>query len=481
MRDKDSEVNIQIVTLEDEYKYSETDEIVDELLYSIEKQNTSYKLLTKEKDTITKNKYDGYKMLYENGNNQVYVAMGKASDKVLLVTYEATNSYFDILLDSVQNIIYDFKIIDSNFKLSHKIDIKEGSIKWNNDGKLKDLSDTYDDKIASNNYEVEYAIPKNFKSQFYYTNSGTYEDEGLEKGNISIEVHVNYENIYECLDKDNIFMYKKYKDEREGKDGEYLNFKEDIEETKEKGYVKYIYKNSYDWTTEYLNQKCENVYIIYEVDKNHCISFEIVANDVKIPKELIDNIKIKSVKNYASYIKRTIADDKLIGILKDFVDYEKEKTRTITLKLPTECIEIDINKNMYEDRYYGINYHEDYYTYDYNISYQGRDNCRDMAKSLNYIYIDSYKKNGKYVEFTEGKDITLHGNKLKLYTGGCTAIYGSDYGKLAGTKYYKDYKALVYQYSKDDNECLTIVIAGNDVKVSDSQIEQFANFDIEVK
>ena len=56
VHNKDSEINIQIVSLEEEYKYSTSDDILDELLFNLEKQNSSYKLLSKEKDLITKYK-----------------------------------------------------------------------------------------------------------------------------------------------------------------------------------------------------------------------------------------------------------------------------------------------------------------------------------------------------------------------------------------------------------------------------------------
>ena len=80
-------------------------ELIDELIYNIQKKNNDYKLISKKEDKLTKDEFNGYKLLYENEKEQVMVNLYKKSDKLVSIRYEANNDYFDILLDSVHNIV----------------------------------------------------------------------------------------------------------------------------------------------------------------------------------------------------------------------------------------------------------------------------------------------------------------------------------------------------------------------------------------
>ena len=114
-----SKITIQITELADEYRYATIDELIDELIYNIQKQNNDYKLISKKEDKLTKDEFNGYKLLYENEKEQVMVNLYKKSDKLVSIRYEANNDYFDILLDSVHNIVYNLDVKDKKFDLKN--------------------------------------------------------------------------------------------------------------------------------------------------------------------------------------------------------------------------------------------------------------------------------------------------------------------------------------------------------------------------
>lgn len=105
-----SNLKIKITELEDENEYKMLDELFDSLLYNIQKQNKNYKLLYKEKKQITKNSIEAYKILFETDNTEAIVYFYKQGSKLVTIIYEADYEYFDILLDSVNNIIYNFSV-----------------------------------------------------------------------------------------------------------------------------------------------------------------------------------------------------------------------------------------------------------------------------------------------------------------------------------------------------------------------------------
>lgn len=479
VHNKDSEINIQIVSLEEEYKYSTSDDILDELLFNLEKQNSTYKLLSKEKDLVTKNKYDGYKLLYENDESQVLVIMGKKADKVLLVTYETTNEYFDILLDSVQNIIYDFQILDNSFNLTYKLDVETNDINWSINEQIKDTSNVVSYELANKNYLVNYSVPKSFELSSFNSTIGYFNYRGLNEGTMTLSVNIYNKNIYEYMDKNGSYgtLYHSFNNKRDGKDG-YSDFKESLQKLNNKDYVSYVYKNSYKSSSQWENSNYEEVIIIYELDSNHILLFKIKASKTKISKDLVDNIKLKSLKNYASYIVKNIENDKLIGELKEFTDYNKDKIRLVKLKVPTKYEEIDKENNIYDSRFYSLNYDADKEFYNYDINYELYTSVESKVKNLSSSYA-SYKNKGNYQELTYNQDITLNDKIFKLYSGGYTDIGGALFSNYKRTYYYVNSKVLFYEF--DDGSCLSIEIRGNGFEVSNEMLNELTNFDIEIK
>lgn len=479
VHNKDSEINIQIVSLEEEYKYSTSDDILDELLFNLEKQNSSYKLLSKEKDLITKYKYDGYKLLYENEESQVLVIMGKKADKVLLVTYEATNEYFDILLDSVQNIVYDFQILDNSFNLTYKLSVDTNDISWSTNDEVKDSNNVSEYEIANKNYLVKYSVPKSFELSSFNSTMSYFNYRGLSNGSITLTANIRNTNIYEYMDKNGSYstLYYSFNNQREGKN-DYSDFKESLQKLDNKDYVSYVYKNSYKSSSQWGDYDYEEVILIYELDSNHILLFEIKGTKNKIPKDLIDNIKLNSSKNYASYITKNIVDGYLIGELKEYPNYNKDSIRLVTLKIPTKYVEIDKENNIYESRYYGLDYDTDRELYKYDINYDLYTSVESKVKNLSSSYA-SHKNKGKYSELTYSQDITLNGKTFKVYSGGYTDIGGALFSNYKRTYYYVNSKVLFYEF--EDGNCLSIEIRGNDVEVSNEILNELTNFNIENK
>ena len=83
--------------------------LADEVKFDIVKQNTSYKLLKEEKNYITENRYDCYKMLYEDDTSQTQVIVIKNNNNLYVINYTSPNNTFDIVLDSFQTILSSLK------------------------------------------------------------------------------------------------------------------------------------------------------------------------------------------------------------------------------------------------------------------------------------------------------------------------------------------------------------------------------------
>ena len=101
-------IDISIEELPETYKYSNLSSTIDNVLYSIEKENKELKLLKKE--VVKINKSDSYKVLYEKGDNESLITIMKKGDKLILFELTADDKYIDILLDSYNEIVRDFKL-----------------------------------------------------------------------------------------------------------------------------------------------------------------------------------------------------------------------------------------------------------------------------------------------------------------------------------------------------------------------------------
>lgn len=466
----DGKIIIQLSDIINKYDYLTIDEIIDETLYSIEKQNSDYKLLYKDNVTLTKDKYRGYKLLFENKNNQLMVVLFKKDNKLIMVSYEANNNYFDILLDSVNSIIYSLDIKNEEFSLKNSLKVKTSKIKFlSNDKFDKIFNKQKSYEIAKNNYLVKYRIPSNFIQGEINSSYGYFNLE-YDNGSIDIMVDVLNENIYEYIDENSKNgLYKNYDSYKDNK--KYSNFKQNLEYIDRKN-NSYIYKNSYNYkkdSTEYY----ENVELMYTLENNHMLRVSIKSKCLPITKKMIDMIKIDSFKNYSSYIKIEKNNNFLIGRLKRFSDYHKNKVDLITINVSDNYEEYDMNKNIYLDRYYRYGFNDKLNVYDYDVHYK----LTTLSSDTVVNNINSMLGNLEYDDLkilTYSGDLTLNEKKFIVYDSSYTDISDIMFSKSDRKRYYVNKKVLFYNIP--NGGCLYIEINGNGKEITDNVLNELVNF-----
>ena len=102
-----SRIKVNYKVLDQSYIDIELKDIINDLLYSIEKQNKDYeKIMQKKID----NPYEGYQVLYEDNDVQSLVTIYKKDNVLLFITCNADSEYFDILIDNVETILNSVEI-----------------------------------------------------------------------------------------------------------------------------------------------------------------------------------------------------------------------------------------------------------------------------------------------------------------------------------------------------------------------------------
>lgn len=483
-----SKITIQITELSDEYRYSTIDELIDEIIYNIEEQNKGYNLISKKKDKITKYKFEGYKLLYENDKEQVMMNLYKKSDKLISIRYEAANNYFDILLDSVHNIVNNLDIKDENFDLKNSLKIETSDITYSMSDELdKTFVSSNNYEIAKNNYYVQFTLPDNFIQSDFDSQLGLYKLK-LDSGDISITVNISKKNIYEYLDKEEtINVYKNYAYYHKEDTTDYSDFKETLTKL-ESDYDSYIYKNSFyynnaikydsNFKSEKYKRQDENAELIYALNNSHTLVIKIETKGLPITEKLINMIKIKKSTNYASYVKSEKVDNYLVGTFKRFADYSKNKIDLITLKIPNKYEEIDKNVNYYLEKNYGLNYNEDMEIYDYNVHYELSKLSDDkIVDTINSVYIKTAYGESHNLEYSGS--LTLNGKQFKVYDGGYTDISGIIFTNINRKRYYVNKKVLFYEMANQGN--FYIEINGNGKEITNEVLNELVNFTVEEK
>ena len=464
-----SEINIKINELQDENQYMSVDEIFESLLFNIQSQNKDYKLIYKENVKLTKQNIDGYTILFETDSGQSSIYIYKQGNKLVIIQYEAMYEYFDILLDNVSNIIYNFTLKEEKFDVKSSINLETKDINYTEQPDVSSmLKNAKQETIASSNYLVEYTIPDNFKSTKYDTESGSYNFENMKSGTyLRLSTNILTRNLYEYLDKESTTnIYSNYNLNSYNRANEELNKYSDKPLT-------YIYKNNYLTN----NKITENIEIVFELNQNHIFIVKISSNGVGIPKELIDMIKISNFKNIASNINIEKNDGFLIGILKQYTNYEYNQTEEITLKLPESYQEIDNDTNLYEERNYVSDYYEEVKIPKYEVKYKiitfsVEDELDILNRSVN-------KNLGTYKEFAQMKDKTFNDKNFKIYERGYTRVSTESDSSGNQYKYYTNEKVLFYELQS--GKYLVIIIDGNENNITDDLIVKLTNFDINIK
>lgn len=463
-----SELNIKINELNDEGQYKTVNEIFDSLLYNIQAQNPDYKLIYNEESKITNKNMDGYKILFEADDRQATIYMYKQGNKVVIFTYEATYDYFDILLDSVNNIIYNFNLKETQFDVKTSINLETSEINYTEQSNVSNLlENTVDEKIASSNFIVEYSIPDNFKSTDYDTRYGYYDFKNAPEGSkVNLSTSILKSNLYEYLDKeDTLNIYDDYNL------NSYNEAKEELNKYGDKP-LSYIYKNSYLSN----NKITENIQIVYELNQNHIFIVKISSEGVGIPEELVKMVKVNNFKNIASNINIEKDNGFLIGKLKQYTDYTHEQTEEITLKLPESYQEIDKDTNLYEERHYVSDYYEEVQIPKYEVNYQII--AFNIENELELLDKAINKDLGTYKDFTQTQDIMLNNKKFKVYERGYTKLSNNTDSSVKKYEYYNNEKVLFYELP--NNKYLVIIINGNENKITDELVNQLTNFDVNI-
>lgn len=480
-------LKIEVVNLDKEYKYSDIDDLIDEIVYNFGKQNKTYKLITKQKDIFTKYEFKGYKLLYETEIEQVMIMSFKKSDKLIVASYEAQNKYFDILLDSVQNIVYNFNTTDESFDLKNTIKTKTSEMHFSESQDLdKMFADSKEYEIGYNNYKVIYEVPSSFELSSFDTTSNYFNLRKYDKAQMTISANIYNKNVYEYLDKDNFNnVYKNYKSYKENKD--ISDFEELISEIDSKYSDSYVYKNSYKTTAIKYNDKFkpvsykrtdENVELIYSLNKNHILIITIKSTGCPITKKLLDSIKIKSITNYSSYLKNKLDNGYRVAELQKYMGYERSLVNNIIIKLPKNYKEIDKKNNLYNERYFGFNYDEDKELYDYIVHYQ-LSATNDVAKNVESLNIKFEKAYGECNYYQAVGNVIVNDKQFIEYVGGYTDLGGIPFTNINRYKYYINYKALFYKLS--DESYLIIELQGNGKEISDDIVNQVTNFEVNEK
>ena len=480
---KDGTLKINIITLDKENRYLSIEELIDNVIYDIENQNKEYKLISKKDSKVTEKKFNGYKYLYENNNSEVMMVVTKYSDKVLIFTFEATNKNFDILLDSVENIIYHFAFKSDKYTLSNQISIDTNKITYSDNTDLNkkiDKLDTY--KIANNHCLVNYSIPNILENTDLATDSGYYYYKD-NTGNIRLSVNVYNLNIYKYLDKDaSTTIYSNYKSLTDDSDN-YQNVSMILSEISKDDFKGYLYQVKYTKVSkDFISDKetktdYEIYHMAFVLDKNHILIMELKGENINIPQKLVDNIKINSFKHYSSNIERVIEDNSFKMEMKQYEDYSTKKVNTIMITVPEKYRELDLGYNMYQYRFLGLNHDDNNNSYQYKVNYNFiiSSSDDDIIRRINSLY-SVYENNENYEAIHYQKDITLNGKTFNLYEGGYTTndtLYGS---KNQYDIFHVNVKTLVYKL--ESKGALVITVFGNNSEIDEEILNEISHFEI---
>lgn len=104
-----SKVKIQCKVLETKYIDTKLNDIISDIMASVEKQNNSFKLISK-LDSFNSD-YESYAYLYEYGMEQALVSVFKKDNKLVIAYFHSNSEYYDIVLDSVENILNSLEIV----------------------------------------------------------------------------------------------------------------------------------------------------------------------------------------------------------------------------------------------------------------------------------------------------------------------------------------------------------------------------------
>lgn len=437
---KNGLINIEIKELEEPYKYQSLDTFKDDIVSGIQNQNKKYKLLGEESTNI--NDIYSYKLLFEKDKEQVLVVIMKQQNSLIVYTYEANSDYFDILLDSALNVIYNFKL---KYDTTHSTKLESIPVSGNKYDGTESVDKVKEYTIHNNNYSVTFTVPDSYTLTEY---NSTYNIFRHKNNGRYITFNVTSTNIYEELT---------------GKYGMEYNIKElekkysDVKYTIDNGSE----KDSYTYRITYRHNKTtyEKIYMFIPLDKNHTFTVYIDSSNNNVSSNLIDSIKLVKKEKYSKNITYEYEGNYNVNYLKyKSTDHDKKVTYNVKLYTPKEYREIDNTNNMYRIRYFGYNYDEKKDTYSLNYRYELTNVCPSSLKDINESY-DYKESNNKYA--------------------GQVKYNGSTYYRYNIIKKTNYINVLVRPLDK--YTCVKIIIDNNGKFVNENVINSLTLYDLEEK
>ncbi len=466
-------INIELLQLDDNYKYEKLDQILDNLLFDINEQNKNYNLIFKKDITLTNKLLDGYEVLYETNDSEVMLSIAKNENYLIMFTFEADNKYFDMLLDSVQNIIYNFEIKENKYKLNNKLELSTENILFSKNNNLDNkIKDSNEYEIASNNYLVSYLVPNIFKVTSIDSRKGSFSFQD-DNATINVTTTIYNKNIYDYLDKteSNSSIYEEFNFYKENKD-KYSNFEEQLSKYKISNYDSYLYKVFY--TDKMNNKKYENYSLIVPINKNHIFLLRVIGENSSISEKLINSFKINKVVNYSSYINREVKDGYFNINLERL---NNKKTDSISIRLSEKYQEIDEGADMYSYRYIGLNKDTNNNTYQYNINYNLTSPSQDLNSMIDLINfnIESYEVYGNYNKLKYLDTLTLNEKQFKVYEGSYFKL-DNLFNQKETSIFKVNEKVLIYEL--ENGGMLIITIDGNNKEIEDNMLNELTDITI---
>ena len=157
-------------------------------------------------------------------------------------------------------------------------------------------------------------------------------------------------------------------------------------------------------------------------------------------------------------------------------EYGSNEIEKIKLKVPEKYKELDKGKNIYQNRYYNLNYNEKLDIFDYEVSYLLTTKTTKIKSQIDIINSSFSKAYGEYKYLTSSGKKEINGKEFQVYDGGYTELAGIMFTTTNRVRYYANIKVLFYELS--NGGYLVIKVKGNDSKISDEILKDLTNFEI---
>lgn len=354
----DSFIEIKITKLTAAQKNQGLKETLGDVKYNFEQAMPNYQLINNVQQSITKHQYPGYQLLYQTSNDEVLIAVTKNSDYLIVFSYNAPTSYFDILLDNFRYIEENFELLPTNYALT-EIKIPITGINYLKSDRDDNEKEEY--VINSNHYEVSYQVPKLCQLNTFDTTSGY-----LTCEEVTIQVRNVYQNLISLITDPAIYggiaqEIKYYQ--------EHADFENVVVEN-EKTSNGYNYKISYD--NKKQNRYYEKLYILTSLDYLRTNIIKIEVKDQKLEKNFVEQVRVIKFTKYGANINKELKDGYLFDSLKIFIDSNAKERQyyEAIYQIPGHYEEIDYDNNQNNDRYFQVGYNEVTNKYDYQINLQ---------------------------------------------------------------------------------------------------------------